>query len=61
MGSEVELIKQKSVSEKEQQGGPVFLPRRRVSSLAKALMNQAATPDRITAYDELWYAGRPTT
>ncbi len=39
------------------EGGPVFFPRRKPSALARALLAQT---DRVTAYDELWFAGRPS-
>ncbi len=40
------------------EGGPVFLPRRKTSALCEALV---AATDRVTAYDEIWFAGRPST
>ncbi len=40
------------------EGGPVFLPRRKRSAFAEALL---ARVDRVTAYDDLWFAGRPST
>lgn len=42
-----------------EQGGPVFLPRRKPSALVEAMMALPDELDRITAYDEQWYAGRP--
>ncbi len=39
------------------EGGPIFLPRRKTSALAEALL---ATSERVTAYDDLWFAGRPS-
>ena len=41
------------------EGGPVFLPRRRPSAFAQELLARDAA-ERVTAYDELWFAGRPT-
>ena len=41
------------------EGGPVFLPRRKPSAIARALLAQGAESERVTAYDELWFAGRP--
>ncbi len=41
------------------QGGPVFVPRRKPSALAEALL--AEDGERVTAYDETWFAGRPAT
>jgi hypothetical protein len=41
------------------EGGPVFLTRRKPSAFAEQLLaRDAAEP--VTAYDELWFAGRPT-
>ncbi len=40
------------------EGGPIFFPRRKPSALAERLLAQT---DRVTAYDELWFAGRPST
>ncbi len=47
-----------SVKRKLGEGGPIFLPRRRPSAFAEKLL---AEVDRVTAYDDLWFAGRPTT
>ena len=44
-------------SRKLGEGGPVFLPRRKPSPLAQALLVEA---DRVTAYDDQWFAGRPS-
>ncbi len=41
------------------EGGPVFLPRRKPSAFARQLLARDAA-ERVTAYDELWFAGRPT-
>ncbi|MCP4654855.1 MAG: hypothetical protein GY856_05480 [bacterium] len=44
------------------QGGPVFLPRRKPSRLAQALLVSAASADHsVTAYDDLGLIGRPPT
>ncbi len=40
------------------QGGPVFVPQRKPSALAEALL---ADGERVTAYDAKWFAGRPAT
>ncbi len=40
------------------EGGPVFLPRRKPSAFAEALLAQEK---QVTAYDDAWFAGRPTT
>ena len=40
-------------------GGPVFLPPRKLSPLAQALLSSPAEGDRVTAYDDIWYRGRP--
>ncbi len=42
------------------EGGPVFLPKRKPSALAETLL---ADIDResVTAYDDVWFAGRPST
>ena len=40
------------------EGGPVFLPRRKPSAFAEQLLASGAA-ERVTAYDELWFAGRP--
>ena len=40
-------------------GGPVFIPARKPSPLARALLAGAGEGGRVTAYDEIWYAGRP--
>lgn len=43
------------------QAGPVFVPPRRPSAFARQLIQESAgTGDAVTAYDELWFAGRPT-
>ncbi len=43
-----------------QRGGPVFVPRRKPSPLAEALLNQPpVASERVTAYDERWFQGRP--
>ncbi len=39
-------------------GGPVFVPSRELSPLARALLSSPAD-ERVTAYDEIWYLGRP--
>ncbi len=39
------------------EGGPVFRPRRKPSAFAEALLAQV---DRVTAYDDAWFAGRPS-
>jgi hypothetical protein len=41
------------------QGGPVFLPPRQLSPVARAILSTPAENERVTAYDELWYRGRP--
>ncbi len=40
------------------EGGPVFLPKRKPSALAQALL--ASAPEQVTAYDDVWFAGRPS-
>lgn len=40
-------------------GGPVFVPSRKPSRLARTLLTGAGEGGRVTAYDDLWYAGRP--
>ena len=40
-------------------GGPVILPPRRPSAMALALMAPSAEGNSVTAYDDLWYVGRP--
>lgn len=40
-------------------GGPVFVPSRELSPMAQALLSAPAGDERVTAYDELWYLGRP--
>ena len=42
------------------EGGPVFLPRRRPSAMAEALLAQAMEVGGVTAYDDVWFAGRPS-
>ena len=42
-------------------GGPVFLPRRRPSAIAESLLAAAADGGQVTAYDDAWFAGRPST
>lgn len=48
------------------EAGPVFVPPRRPSAFALRMMEDAAPTetadgdDAVTAYDELWFAGRPT-
>ncbi len=39
------------------EGGPIFFPRRKPSAFAEAMLAQA---DRVTAYDDAWFAGRPS-
>jgi len=46
-------------SRRAEPGGPVFLPRRKPSALVQAMMALPDELDRITAYDEQWYARRP--
>ena len=41
------------------EGGPVFLPRRKPSAIAEALVAGAPDAGPVTAYDDLWFAGRP--
>ncbi len=41
------------------EGGPVFLPPRKLSPLAQNLLSSPAEGDRVTAYDDIWYLGRP--
>lgn len=42
------------------QGGPVFLPPRRPSAFATSLLaDDPLAAGRVTAYDEIWYTGRP--
>jgi hypothetical protein len=41
-------------------GGPVFIPARKPSPLARTLLASAGDGARVTAYDEIWYAGRPS-
>ena len=41
-------------------GGPVFLPPRKLSPQAQALLSSPAEGERVTAYDDIWYQGRPT-
>lgn len=40
-------------------GGPVFIPARKPSPLARTLLASADDGGRVTAYDEIWYVGRP--
>ena len=43
------------------QAGPVFVPSRRPSAFARQLIDESGEmDDSVTAYDELWFAGRPT-
>ncbi len=53
-GTEAQDGKRRKLGE----GGPVFFPRRKPSALAEQLLAQA---DQVTAYDDLWFAGRPST
>ena len=46
-----------SGSRKLGEGGPVFFPRRKPSALGRALLAQA---DQVTAYDKIWFVGRPS-
>lgn len=39
-------------------GGPVFLPPRKLSPIARAILSTPAETERLTAYDERWYLGR---
>ena len=41
-------------------GGPVFLPRRKPSAMAETLL-ACADAEQVTAYDDVWFAGRPST
>lgn len=41
------------------QGGPVFLPPKKLSPIASAILSTPLETERVTAYDELWYLGRP--
>jgi len=38
------------------EGGPVFVPSRRLSALGRRLIAATAEQDRLTAYDQNWYA-----
>jgi len=40
-------------------GGPVFIPARKLSPLARTLLAGAGDGGRVTPYDEIWYTGRP--
>lgn len=40
-------------------GGPVFIPARKPSPLARTLLSSAGEGGRVTPYDEIWYTGRP--
>ena len=42
------------------EGGPVFLPSRKLSPLAQTLLSSPAEGDRVTAYDDIWYLVRPS-
>ncbi len=42
------------------EGGPVFLPPRKLSPQAQALLSSPTEGDRVTAYDDIWYLGRPS-
>ncbi len=42
------------------EGGPVFLPPRKLSPQAQALLSSPPEGDRVTAYDDIWYLGRPS-
>lgn len=41
------------------QGGPVFFPPRKPSPFAQALLAKSVEGSSVTAYDDLWYLGRP--
>ncbi len=64
-GSDSYGISQQSDSQTERgkrarklgEGGPVFFPRRKPSALAEQLLAQS---DRVTSYDDDWFAGRPS-
>lgn len=43
----------------ERNGGPVFPQRRRLSAAARRILETPLENERITAYDEIWFAGRP--
>ncbi len=40
------------------EGGPVFVPSRPLSALGRQLMAPDAEQERVTAYDDSWYAER---
>lgn len=42
-------------------GGPVFLPHRRPSALARQLLSQPWEGERITPYDEQWSSASTMT
>ena len=42
------------------EGGPVFLPRRKPSAIAETLLAYTTDAGQVTAYDDLWFAGRPS-
>lgn len=43
----------------EREGGPVFPRRRRLSAAARRILETPLENERITAYDEIWFTGRP--
>lgn len=45
----------------ERTGGPVFPRRRRLSAAARQILEVPLETERVTAYDEIWFAGRPVT
>jgi len=57
-------VSQSSQTASPPEAGPVFVPSRRPSAFARRLLEEstgnAAADDAVTAYDELWFAGRPT-
>jgi hypothetical protein len=57
-------VSQSSQTASPPEAGPVFVPPRRPSAFARRLLQESTAEghadDAVTAYDELWFAGRPT-
>ena len=56
-GHDVSETSQELVKRKLGEGGPIFLPRRRPSAFTEKLLSEAG---HVTAYDDLWFGGRPS-
>lgn len=43
----------------DRRGGPVFPVRRPLSAAARQILEAPLDTERVTAYDKIWFTGRP--